>query len=367
MKKKILKISLIVIFITLLIFCISYIIKANSSKSEKFLTETPLIKTIEIKSIATGKINPKEKIEIKPNISGIIKEIYVKEGDQVEVGQLIATIKVVPVVATVNSTMQSINSAKIQLSNQKRIFEREKLLFTQGVISKQEYENAETQYKLAKQTLNQAEKEYDIATKGVASGLENLASIQIRSTTKGMILALPIEVGNQVIEANTFNAGTTIATIADINKMIFEGKVDESDAGMMKIGMPMNIVIGALQDEKLQGNLSFIAPQGYDENGAVKYNIKADLKIPNGVLIRAGYSANAEIVLNERKDVLSVREALVQFDEQNKPFVEILQPNGEYKKQDITLGLSDGLYVEVHGININDKIKIWNASEEDNK
>ncbi len=364
MKKKTIKIVLAVIFIVLLLFCIWYVIKTNTQTDEKFSTESPVVMSIQQKSVATGKINPKEKIEIKPNISGIIKQIDVKEGEEVKLGQLIATIRVVPVVSNVNAAMQSINSARIQLNNQKRIFDRQRLLFSQGVISKQEYENSETEYKMAQQTLNQAQKEYDIARTGVTPGLEDLASIQIRSTANGLVLEIPVEVGDQVIEANTFNAGTTIASVADVNKMIFEGKVDESDAGKMHEGMPLKIVVGALQDKYIDGVLTFISPQGKEENGAVKYEIKADITIPAGVNIRAGYSANAEVVLNERKNVLAIREALVQY-ENEKPFVEIQQPDKTYKKVFVKLGLSDGLYVEVQGINKNDKIKIWNSSDED--
>ncbi|MGM5631711.1 efflux RND transporter periplasmic adaptor subunit [Apibacter raozihei] len=364
MKNKALKITLLIIFLLLLIYSLWYVIKTNTQENAEYTTETPVITTIEQKAIATGKINPKEKIDIKPNISGIIKEVFVKEGDEIKVGELIATIRVVPVVASVNTAMQSINSAKIQLNNQQRIFNRQKLLYSQGVISQQEYESSETEYKMAQQTLKQAQQEYEIARTGIAPGLEDLASIQIRSTANGIALEVPVEVGDQVIEANTFNAGTTIASVADTSKMIFEGKVDESDAGKMTEGMPLKIVIGALRDKSIDGKLSFISPQGKEENGAVKYEIKADILKPENVTIRAGYSANAEVILNERKNILAVREALIQY-ENDKPFVEILQPNNKFKKVFIKLGLSDGLFVEVQGINKTDKIKIWNPSESD--
>ncbi|MDR2122412.1 MAG: efflux RND transporter periplasmic adaptor subunit [Flavobacteriaceae bacterium] len=364
MKKKVLKAIFFIIFIALLIFCIGYVIKTNEESNVQFLTERPVTITIQQKSVATGKITPKEKVDVKPNISGIIKGIYIKEGEVVKVGQLLATVRVVPIVSNVNAAMQSISAAKIQLNNQKRIFERQKLLYNQGVISKQEYENAETDYKMAQQTVTQAQKEYDIARTGVTSGLEGLASIQIRATANGVVLEIPVEIGDQVIEANTFNAGTTIASIADISKMIFEGKVDESDAGKMYEGMPLKIVIGALQDKNIDGILSFISPQGKEENGTVKYEIKADIITPEGTYLRAGYSANAEVILNERKDVLAVREALIQYDGE-KPFVEVLMPNGSFRKVFVALGISDGLYVEVQGINGNDKIKIWNSSDYD--
>lgn len=366
MKKKAIKIILIIIFILLFLYCIWYVVKSNTSDSSTFTTESPVMMAIQQKSIATGKINPKEKIDIKPNISGIIKQIYIKEGEEVKIGQLIATIKVVPVVSTVNTAMQSINSAKITLNNQIRIYNRQKLLYSQGVISKQDYESAETDYKMAKQTLKQAQKEYDIAKTGVTTGLENLASIQIRSTANGIVLDIPVEVGDQVIEANTFNAGTTIASIADVHKMIFEGKVDESDAGKMHEGMPMKIIIGALQDKNIEGVLTFISPQGKEENGAVKYEIKADIIIPAGIDIRAGYSANAEVILKQTQKTLAIREALLQYDVNEKPFVEVADASGKFKKVYIQLGISDGLYVQVlKGINKNDKIKLWSPTDKD--
>ena len=364
MNNKVLKIVLSIAFIALLLYCIWYVIITNTRSNDKFETESPVIMTIQQKAVATGKINPKERIEIKPNISGIIKEIYIKEGDEVKVGQLLATIKVVPVVSTVNTAMQNINSAEIKLANQKKVFDRQKLLFGQGVISKQDFESAETEYKIAKQNLNQAQKDYDIAKTGITSGLEDLASIQVRSTANGQALEVPVEVGDQVIEANTFNAGTTIASIADISKMIFEGKVDESDAGKMHEGMKLKIIIGALQDKDINGRLTFISPQGKEENGAVKYKIKADIIIPEGVSIRAGYSANAEVILSERKNILAIREALMQFDGE-KPYLEVLQSDGKFKKVYVKLGLSDGIYVQVKGISKNDKLKIWNTSDQD--
>ena len=327
MNNKVLKIVLSIAFIALLLYCIWYVIITNTRSNDKFETETPVIMTIQQKAVATGKINPKERIEIKPNISGIIKEIYIKEGDEVKVGQLLATIKVVP-------------------------------------VSKQDFESAETEYKIAKQNLNQAQKDYDIAKTGITSGLEDLASIQVRSTANGQALEVPVEVGDQVIEANTFNAGTTIASIADISKMIFEGKVDESDAGKMHEGMKLKIIIGALQDKDINGRLTFISPQGKEENGAVKYKIKADIIIPEGVSIRAGYSANAEVILSERKNILAIREALMQFDGE-KPYLEVLQSDGKFKKVYVKLGLSDGIYVQVKGISKNDKLKIWNTSDQD--
>lgn len=366
MKKKTIKIILIIIFILLFLYCIGYVVRSNANNSDTFTTESPVMMVVQQKSIATGKINPKEKIDIKPNISGIIKQIHVKEGEEVKIGQLIATIKVVPVVSNVNAAMQSINSAKITLNNQIRQFNRQKLLYNQGVISKQDYETAETDYKMAQQTLKQAQKEYDIAKTGVTPGLEDLASIQIRSTANGLVLDIPVEVGDQVIEANTFNAGTTIASVADVNKMIFEGKVDEADAGKMHEGMSMKIVIGALQDKNINGILTFISPQGKEENGAVKYEIKADIIIPSGVDIRAGYSANAEVILKQTPKTLAIREALVQYDENDKPFVEIEEAKGKFKKVNIQLGLSDGLYVQVlKGLNKNDKIKLWNPTDTD--
>ena len=362
---------------------IGYMVKSNSSSKEEFLTRKATVQDMEDKVMATGKIVPREEIEIKPNMSGIIETILVKEGDKVSAGQLIATLKIVPNVADVNNASQNvnnaqlqINNAKINLSNQQQQFSMQQKLFSQGVISKQEFLTAQQQLYSAQQTLKNAnqqlvtaQKGLQIARTGVTPELQSMATTQIRAKTGGTVLEVPVKKGSQVIEANSFNAGTTIASIADLNSLIFEGKIDEAQAGKIKEGMDMNIIIGALQNQKFPGKVTMIAPKGADESGTIKFPIEGDVTNPNNVYIRAGFSANGEIVLSSQKNALLIDESLVQYEKvkgQDKPFVDIKQANGSFKKTYIKLGASDGINVQVlSGIDKEAEIKVWNPSNKD--
>lgn len=362
---------------------INYVVKSNSKESEAFLTRKPVVQNMEDKVMATGKIVPREEIEIKPNLSGIIEKILVKEGDKVGAGQLIATIRIVPQVADVNGAMQQVNSAnigvsnaKINLANQQQQFAMQKRLYDQGVISKQEFLTAQQQLytnqqnvKNANQQLVTAQKQLQIARTGVTPELQSMATTQIRAKAAGTVLEVPVKVGSQVIEANSFNAGTTIASIADLNSLIFEGEIDEAQAGKLKEGMEMNVVIGALQNKTFPGKVTMIAPKGTDENGTIKFPIEGDVFNPTNEYIRAGFSANGEIVLSSQKNALLVDESLIQYEKvggKDKPFVEVKQANGGFKKAYVTLGASDGINVQIKsGIDKNAEIKVWNPSDKD--
>lgn len=307
---------------------VSYLIKSNSEDNQEFLTKKPFLQDIEDKVMATGKIVPREEIEIKPNISGIIEKIYVKEGDMVEQGQLIATLKIVPNIQSVNSAQQEVNNAQLQinnqntnLANQRQQFEMQQKLYNEGIISKQEFltsqqqlYSAQQQLKNAKQQLMTAQKALQIAKTGVTPELKNMATTQIRAKSAGTILEIPIKVGDQVIEANSFNAGTTIASVANLSTLIFKGTIDEAQAGKLKEGMNMNIIIGALQNKNFPGQLTLIAPKGKDESGTIKFPIEGNVFNPSGEYIRAGFSANGEIILNSEKNALLLDERLIQYE-----------------------------------------------------
>jgi len=341
-----------------------------------FQTETASIKTIVKKTVATGNIVPKEEVFIKPNISGIIHEIFVVAGDVVLAGDLIAKVKVVPNINSLNSAKNNINSAKTQvetarlaLESQKSIYLRQKELFDKAVVSANEFDQALLSYNQAQQRYNQenvlltaAQQTFDIVKTGTAKGLGAAANTEIRATVSGMILDIPVKVGNQVIESNNFNDGTTIATIADVEKMIFEGKVDESEVGKITENLPLEITVGAIENKKFNAVLDFIAPKGVSENGAIQFEIKGTLNNQNATFIRAGLSANASIILARAENVLSIKEALVQYDPKTKkPFVEIATGAQEFQRKEISLGVSDGLYVEVlEGVTQQDNIKVWN-------
>lgn len=370
--KKGLKILLIIGFILAVVLAIGYMYKTSTKELDKYETADVVKRDIVTKAVATGSVKPRELIEIKPNISGVISQIHVKEGDVVNSGDLIATLKVIPSVSSLNSAQQQINSAKITLSNEEIQFNRTKSLFDQGVVPKQDYDNALTSYRMAQQNLKEAESNYRIAQTGVAPGLENYATTQIRATISGMILTIPVEIGNMVQEINNFSTGTTIATMADVKQMIFEGKADEADVGKLKEGMPISVTIGALPDEKFEGVLSFISPSGEENNGIVQFEIKADVRLKEDIFLRANYSANAEVILSEAKDALSIETAHIRYDDKGEPYVEILKPGTEkydqpvYQKKMLKLGISDGVYTQVTaGLKAGDKVKIFNTDLED--
>ena len=361
MKKKV----TIAILLLLVIFfggAMYYLYQKNAEDPVIYETEKPEKKSIVKKTVATGSILPLEEVLIKPNISGVIEEIFVEGGDYVKTGDLLARIKVVPNLNALNDAKNGINEAKIALDDQKRNLDRQKALFDKGVISQVDLERAQVSFDQAKQAYGAANQRYDIVKTGTTRGLSNSANTMIRSTVTGMVLEVPVEVGNQVIESNTFNEGTTIAAVADVEKMIFEGKVDESEVGKITENLPLEITVGAIENQVFDAVLDYIAPKGNEENGAIQFEIKGTLKKSDTTFIRAGLSANASIILGRADSVLAVKEALVQFDSTTKkPFVEIENGDQQFERKDIELGISDGIYVEVKsGIDSEDKIKVWN-------
>lgn len=375
MKKTVTIVILVVIVITF-VGALYYLFQKNQEDPVIYTTESPKIETIIKKTVATGSIVPKEEVLIKPNISGIIDKIYVEAGDVIESGDLIAKVRVVPNVNSLNSAKNNINrsrtqveTARLALESQKNIYDRKKGLFEKGVISANEFDNAQLDFNQAQQRYNQekvnltgAQQTYDIVKTGTTRGLGALANTEIRATVSGMVLDVPVKTGNQVIEANNFNDGTTIATLADLEKMIFKGKVDESEVGKISENLPLEITIGAIENKKFHAVLDYIAPKGISENGAIQFEIKGTLSKKDTTFIRAGLSANASIILARADSVLTLKEGLVQYDPKTKlPFVEIEIGDQKFERKDIKLGISDGINVEIiSGISKDDKIKVWN-------
>jgi len=342
--------------------------KKNSASPIEYQTEKAFKATIIKKSVATGKVTPLEEIEIKPQITGIIDKIMLLEGANVKKGDLIATVRVVPNEQSLISARGTVDNIKIRLNNADVSYKRNKNLFEKGVISRSEYEAVELSYNQAKQDLRNAQNNYQIIKKG-SSGSGASANTNIIAQMSGTILEIPVKEGDQVIQSNNFNAGTTIASIADMSKMIFEGKVDESEVGKLVKGTEIEISLGAIENKKFPAVLNFIAPKGTEEAGAVQFKIKADVSLDDEHFIRAGYSANAEIVLEKKDSVLSIKESLLQFDRKTElPYVEIKNAEGKFDKKDVKLGTSDGVNVEIlEGVTKDDDIKIWNktSKEED--
>ena len=275
-----------------------------------------------------------------------------------------AKIKVVPNEQNLNSAEGRLANSRIVLKNAKIDFKRNNDLFDKGIISKQDFDNIQLRYNQSKQDVSNAISDLQIIRSGSKGGAAS-ANTNIRATVPGTVLEIPVEEGFQVIASNSFNAGTTIATIADLNKMIFEGKVDEAEVGKLIVGMPLEVNLGAIEDQSLEAKLKFIAPKGNEEQGAVQFKIEADLFLNDSIFVRAGYSANASLILERKDNVMAVEESLLQFDrETEKPYVEIQVADQKFERRDIEIGLSDGVNVEVlSGLTEDDQIKVWNKTE----
>ena len=346
------------------LFSMAYYIKTNSRSAITYETSKLSKQTIEEKIVATGSVVPEDEVNIVPQISGIIDEIFVEEGDEVIAGDLLAKIKVVPNEQSLNSAEGRVKTARIVLNNSTKEFERNKKLFDKGVISEQDFNSVELRYNQDQQNLENALSDLQIIRLGSVGG-SALTNTNVRSTVSGTVLQVPVKEGDQAIEANTFNPGTTIATVADLNKMIFEGRVDEGEVGKLEIGMDLKISLGAIEEKEYDAKLTLIAPKGIEVAGAIQFKIEGEVFLDDEYVVRAGYSANATIITDVKKDILSINESLLQFDNSTKkPFVEIQISAQKFERKDIELGISDGVYAEVlGGVSESDNIKIWNKTE----
>ncbi|MDA8571868.1 efflux RND transporter periplasmic adaptor subunit [Flavobacteriaceae bacterium] len=366
---KTVKIILGIVLLLLLVYVLKYFKDSNTKEVVDYKTELPFYTTLDTKIVATGKLNPEEEIELKPQISGIVDRILVEEGDLVQKGDLIAKIRVVPNEQALVSAQSRIKTARLSFDNSKTLYDRNKALYDKGVISRQDFENTELSLNQAQENYIQAQNDYQIIRQGSISG-GGSANTNIVAQIPGTILEIPVREGDQVIQSNNFNAGTTIATVADMSKMIFEGKVDESEVGKLDEGKEIKVILGAINEKEFPAKLTFVAPKGIEEAGAVQFVIKADVEVESSNKIRAGYSANAEIEVESKDSVMVIKEALLQFNRiTENPFVEILNDNGSFRKKDVKIGISDGINVEIiDGVEEKDKIKVWNkASEENNE
>ena len=346
------------------LFASAFFIKSNSKSSIVYEIETLKIETIEEKIVATGKVLPEDEVNVVPQIAGIIEEIFLEEGDEVFAGDLIAKIKVVPNEQTLNSAEGRVKSSQIVMKNSKIEFERNRALFEREIISEQEFNSSELRYNQDMQNLDNAKSDLQIIKLGSAGG-STITNTNIRATVSGTILEIPVKEGDQVIQANSFNSGTPIATIADLNKMIFEGQVDEGEVGKLEIGMPLVVTLGAIEDKEYEAKLRLIAPKGTEIAGAIQFKIEGDVYLDDEFVVRAGYSANASIVTDKKTNILAISEALLQYDSKSKkPYVEIEISDQKFEKREVKLGISDGVNAElISGVKQSEKIKVWNKTE----
>ena len=351
-----------------ILFSIAFFVKSNSTSAIQYETQTLITATIEDKIVATGKVLPEDEVNVVPQIAGIIQELYVEEGDEISTGDLIAKIKVVPNEQTLNSAEGRVKSAQIVMNNSKIEYERNKVLYEKEIISEQDFNSATLRYNQDMQNLSNAKSDLQIIKLG-SSGGSTITNTNVRATVSGTILEIPVEEGDQVIQANTFNAGTIIATIADLNKMIFEGQVDEGEVGKLKVNMPLVVTLGAIEGKEYEAKLRLIAPKGTEVAGAIQFKIEGEVYLDDEYVVRAGYSANASIVANKKEDVLAISEALLQYDSKTKkPYVEIETSSQKFERKNVKLGISDGVNAElISGVSKTDKIKVWNRTEPDKR
>jgi HlyD family secretion protein len=357
--KKFFKIFFGVLILGVFAFTIYFLYNKSQAQPIVYETTTPIEVAIVKSTVATGAVNPRIEIEIVPQVSGIIDELFVIEGDMIKKGDLLAKIRIIPNMVNLNNAKTRVNQAKINLENLRVNYDRQKDLFKQGVVPKTEFESIELQFNSAQEELKAAENNLALIKEGQTTDSNKETNTLVRSTVDGMVLDVPVEVGNSVIESNTFNPGTTIASVANMNDMIFEGQIDETEVGKIKEGMPLILTVGAIDDVQFDANLEHIAPKGVEENGAIQFEIKANVDLKNDQFIRAGYSATASIVLQQTDgEVLAIQERLLQFDN-DSAYVEIETAPQQFEKRYIKTGLSDGINIEIiEGLSKEDKIKL---------
>lgn len=365
--KKFLKIFLLVLLVALFFGTFYYLYSKQQKNPDVFEIVKPKIETISRKTVAAGSVVPRKEIEIKPQVSGIIEEVYLEAGQMVQQGDVIAKVKIIPDMVSLNSAESRVTRSKINYEDAKIDYDRLQKLFDDKVIAYEEFQKGSLAYSQSKEELESAQNNLDLIKEGVTKKSKASTNTLIRSTINGMLLDVPVKEGNSVIQANTFNAGTTIALVADMTDMIFKGTVDETEVGRVHEDMPITLTIGAIENETFDALLTYLSPKGVEENGAIQFEIKADVKLKEDQFIRAGYSANASIVLEKHDSVLTIPEAVLEFDEE-KAYVELETDSQVFAKRYIETGLSDGINIEVtDSLILGDRIKGAKIEEEEEK
>ena len=299
-------------------------------------------------TVVTGKIIPRNEVNIKPQINGIIAEIYKKAGEQVQENEVIAKLKVIPDMNSLSSAQSRVRLAEINLKQAQTNFDREKALYDKQLVSADEFDQVQQALNQAKEERSAAQDALEVIRDGVSRSNATSSSTLVRSTITGLILDVPVKVGNSVIQANTMNDGTTVATVANMNDLIFDGNIDETEVGALSEGVPVVITIGALQNYSFDATLEYISPKAVENNGANQFEIKAAVAVDSDKMIRSGYSANAEIVLEKAEGVLSLPESALEFDGDDT-YVQVLNADGTTTRTKVETGLSDGVNIEIKG------------------
>lgn len=356
--KKVRNTLLIIIFAGGLFYTFYFLFQKSQKPPEEFKTTSPFDTTIIKKTVATGSVTPRKEVNMKSQVSGIIEKLYIVAGQQIKQGDVIAKIKIIPNMLNLANAENRANTGQLNYDNTKLEYERNKLLFDQNVISRSDFQLLELKMRAANEELNASQNQLQIIKEGVSKASGSVSNTLVKATIAGMVLDVPVKEGGQVIESNTFNEGTTLCSVANMGEMIFEGKLDESEVGKVQSGMDIVLTIGAIDKASFNANLEYIAPKGIIENGAIQFLIRASIDKNNSAFLRAGYSANADIILAKKEHVLAVPESVLQFDNE-KAFVEIEKGNQVFEKRFVKTGLSDGINIEItDGLKKTDKIKL---------
>ena len=355
-------IRIIALVLLALLFLGTFIFLYQKSQPKETVYEILKAETADLvqTTIATGKIEPRDEIQIKPQISGIISEVYKEAGETVKKGEIIAKVKVIPELGQLNAAESRVRLAEMNHKQTNIDFGRMEKLYEKKLISSEEYEKALLANKQSTEELQAAKDNLEIIKDGITKNSASFSSTLIRSTITGLILNVPIKVGNSVIMSNTFNDGTTIATVADMTDLIFRGNVDETEVGRIQENIPVKITLGALQNREFEATLEYISPKSVENNGANQFEIKAAITVPSDVKIRSGYSANAEMELQRANHVLSIPESALEFKD-NETYVYVLTdsvPTQKFERRAITTGVSNGIRVEIkEGLKLNDLVR----------
>ena len=334
----------------------AYLFKRSRPQEIRYEELTAEVADIVKSTVVTGKVQPRDEVNVKPQISGIIAELYKEAGQPVKEGEIIAKLKVIPDMSSLSSAQSRVRLSEVNLKQARTNFDREKALYDKQLVSADEYDKVAQALRQAEEELKAAKETLEIVRDGVSSSNKSGSSTLIRSSVSGLILDIPVKVGNTVINSNSFNDGTTIATVADMDDLIFDGNIDETEVGRLSVGMPVKITVGALQDVVFDASLEYIAPKATESGGTNLFEIKASLRVPEDITVRSGYSANAEIVLQRAAQVLSIAESALQFDG-DQTYVYVLGDKG-YERRDVKTGLSDGVNIEIkEGLSLGEKVR----------
>ncbi|WP_296121407.1 efflux RND transporter periplasmic adaptor subunit [uncultured Porphyromonas sp.] len=323
------------------------IVKSQGKTKELYEEVTPTANDSIVKStVLTGSIEPRDEILVKPNMNGIIAELNHLPGDFVQEGELIAKIQMVPDVAMVQSAASRVDAARVDLKRTEEVYNRDKSLYDQKILAKEAYETSLANYRRAKIEYSSAVEQLDITRTGSSASTSKRNNTLVFATVTGTILEQPVKVGSRVTMANNFNEGTTVVSIADLTDLLFIGNVNESDVNNVTVGSPVTIHVGALKDKTYHAVVEYVSPKGKDTSGTILFEVKAAISGDDLSALKAGFSSNAEVEMAHKTGVLTIPEATVTY-EGDKSFVFVKGSKGKYEKKEVTLGLSDGIKVEV--------------------